>query len=311
MSASSSTTRIRARSFIPCSYHRNRAIPAARGDCAVVAGSYRRAPRRYRTLLDLVVRRLGHEPVACATKHRSCRRLGVDAAVIEPGDEAGLARSRMCCVRTNVPCSSRASTRPRAILALEPAAYPVGPSRLRTRTCARDRAGTRPAAGRSGDLTVVLVTSTARAAATDSASVLAALLVGCGSDSKQSATTATTATAANVANVAPGELTPSRARSPRSSRSRTRRERRAGIRLHRAEGRQVGRKGRHRDRRQPRRIRSFHHCEPLEATTFALRRTRKAGADLWEGGISKAGVGVGRGVIYDDTYTKIATVKAG
>ena len=43
-------------------------------------------------LLELVVRRLGHEPVLCADA--SVDHIGVDAAVIEPGEEAGLRAAR-------------------------------------------------------------------------------------------------------------------------------------------------------------------------------------------------------------------------
>ena len=61
------------------------------------------------------------------------------------------------------------------------------------------------------------------------------------------------------------------------------------------------------------RIRWFHQLvNPLEATDFRAQTYEgKPVLTWWEGGISKAGVGVGRGVVYDDTYTRIATVKAG
>jgi CheY-like chemotaxis protein len=76
-------------------------------------------------LLELVVRRLGHEPTFCADE--SVGYIGVDAAVIEPGEELGmnLARSlRMHGVPvlfTSIyPADSDA-------LALAPAAYLVKP----------------------------------------------------------------------------------------------------------------------------------------------------------------------------------------
>lgn len=43
-------------------------------------------------LLELVVRRLGHEPVGCSDA--SVERSGIDAAVIEPGEEGGMRLAR-------------------------------------------------------------------------------------------------------------------------------------------------------------------------------------------------------------------------
>src|SRR3954447_11054616 len=91
MSSSSSTTRIRERSFTPASYHPNLAIPAPDGDSAAVARILICEPHDdISALLELVVRRLGHEPVTYA----GVPVVGVDAAVIEPGEEHGLRLAR-------------------------------------------------------------------------------------------------------------------------------------------------------------------------------------------------------------------------
>lgn len=72
-------------------------------------------------LLELVVRRLGHEPV-------TGRETGpVDAAVIEPGEEDGLRLARELRAR-DVPVLFTSIYPPEAeVLALEPTAYLVKP----------------------------------------------------------------------------------------------------------------------------------------------------------------------------------------
>ena len=61
------------------------------------------------------------------------------------------------------------------------------------------------------------------------------------------------------------------------------------------------------------RIRWFHQLvNPVEATDFRMQTYRgKPVLTWWQGRISKAGIGVGSYVVYDDTYEQIATVKAG
>ena len=78
-----------------------------------------------RALLELVVRRLGHEPEAY--RGPSARQLGVDVAVIEPGEVGGLSLARRLRAR-NVPVlftSIYPSTDD--LLALAPSAYLVKP----------------------------------------------------------------------------------------------------------------------------------------------------------------------------------------
>src|SRR3954452_24109199 len=101
MSSSSSTTRIRERSFTPASYHPNLAIPAPDGDSASVARVLICEPHDdISALLELVVRRLGHEPVAFVGG--DVDHIGVDAAVIEPGEASALQAARSLRAR-NVP----------------------------------------------------------------------------------------------------------------------------------------------------------------------------------------------------------------
>src|SRR3954452_6118124 len=89
MSSSSSTTRIRERSFTPASYHPNLAIPAPDGDSAAVARVLICEPHDdISALLELVVRRLGHEAVPYMGG--SVEHLHLDAAVVEPGEESAL-----------------------------------------------------------------------------------------------------------------------------------------------------------------------------------------------------------------------------
>ena len=113
MSSSSSTTRIRGRSFIPASYHPNLAIPAPRGDSADVARVLICEPHDdIGALLELVVRRLGHEPVAY-DDGGAADLSAFDAAVIEPGDERGPAACACVARDERARCSSRASIPPR------------------------------------------------------------------------------------------------------------------------------------------------------------------------------------------------------
>jgi DNA-binding response OmpR family regulator len=76
-------------------------------------------------LLELVVRRLGHEPVPFAGGDVS--HIGLDAAVIEPGEESGLQVARSLRAR-NVPVLFTSIYPPGAsALELDPAAYLVKP----------------------------------------------------------------------------------------------------------------------------------------------------------------------------------------
>jgi DNA-binding response OmpR family regulator len=76
-------------------------------------------------LLELVVRRLGHEPVVCVTG--DVDHIGVDAAVIEPGEPVGLHIARSLRAK-NVPVLFT-SIYPADSdhLELKPAAYLVKP----------------------------------------------------------------------------------------------------------------------------------------------------------------------------------------
>jgi DNA-binding response OmpR family regulator len=76
-------------------------------------------------LLELVVRRLGHEPVAYVGG--DVEHIGVDAAVIEPGETSALQVARTLRAR-NVPVLFTSIYPPDAeVLGLEPAAYLVKP----------------------------------------------------------------------------------------------------------------------------------------------------------------------------------------
>src|SRR5437763_145387 len=93
MSSSSSTTRTRGRSFILGSYHPDRAIPAAVVDSSGVARVLICEPHDdISALLELVVRRLGHEPVPYMGG--GVEHLHLDAAVIEPGEESAFKVAR-------------------------------------------------------------------------------------------------------------------------------------------------------------------------------------------------------------------------
>jgi CheY-like chemotaxis protein len=76
-------------------------------------------------LLELVVRRLGHEPVAFADG--DVDDIGVDAAVVEPGEEAGLRVARSLRAK-DVPVLFTSIYPPDAeLLELAPASYLVKP----------------------------------------------------------------------------------------------------------------------------------------------------------------------------------------
>ncbi|HEX4680201.1 MAG TPA: hypothetical protein VH210_13465 [Gaiellaceae bacterium] len=76
-------------------------------------------------LLELVVRRLGHEPVAFLGG--DVDHIGVDAAVIEPGEASALQAARSLRAR-NVPVLFTSIYPPETeALELEPAAYLVKP----------------------------------------------------------------------------------------------------------------------------------------------------------------------------------------
>jgi CheY-like chemotaxis protein len=81
-------------------------------------------------LLELVVRRLGHEPVLCPGG--DVDHIRVDAAVIEPGDDVGLRLARNLRAQ-NVPVLFTSIYAPaKELLALAPAAYLVKPFPLYT-----------------------------------------------------------------------------------------------------------------------------------------------------------------------------------
>src|SRR5438045_4860966 len=93
MSSSSSTTNTRGRVFMLVSYHPADGIPLSRADPADMARVLISEPHDdISALLELVVRRLGHEPVAFAGGEVDY--LGLDAAVVEPGEEAALRVAR-------------------------------------------------------------------------------------------------------------------------------------------------------------------------------------------------------------------------
>jgi len=76
-------------------------------------------------LLELVVRRLGHEPIAYLGG--DVDHIGIDAAVIEPGETSALQVARSLRSR-NVPVLFTSIYPPdAAVLDLEPAAYLVKP----------------------------------------------------------------------------------------------------------------------------------------------------------------------------------------
>ena len=81
-------------------------------------------------LLELVVRRLGHEPATYEEVGGAADLSAFDAAVIEPGEERGLRLARAL-RSTNVPVLfTSIYPADRDVLALEPAAYLVKPFTL-------------------------------------------------------------------------------------------------------------------------------------------------------------------------------------
>src|SRR5213076_752169 len=92
MSSSSSTTNTRGRVFMLVSYHPADGIPLSRADPADMARVLISEPHDdISALLELVVRRLGHEPVRAS---EAADYVGIDAAVIEPGELEGLRLAR-------------------------------------------------------------------------------------------------------------------------------------------------------------------------------------------------------------------------
>jgi DNA-binding response OmpR family regulator len=76
-------------------------------------------------LLELVVRRLGHDPVTY--RGEDIDVLGVEAAVIEPGEAAGLRVARSLCARKIPVLFTSIYPADAELLGLEPAAYLVKP----------------------------------------------------------------------------------------------------------------------------------------------------------------------------------------
>jgi hypothetical protein len=141
---------------------------------------------------------------------------------------------------------------------------------------------------------------------------LAVLLAGCGStEAKEASTTTTTAAAAQVA---PGELhTITGAKPPRLAVTHKAVAVAPGYVFVAQKGGKAGTKGGTVIADNQGRIRWFRQLvNPAEATDFRTQTYQgKPVLTWWEGSISKAGVGRGSYVVYDDTYKKIASVKAG
>src|ERR1700749_3705434 len=98
MSSSSSTTSPRGREFIPGSYHPGAGIPPTSVEHPPVARVLICEPHDdISALLELVVRRLGHEPVC--VPDGDVEHVHVDAAVIEPGEASGLRLARSLTAR--------------------------------------------------------------------------------------------------------------------------------------------------------------------------------------------------------------------
>jgi DNA-binding response OmpR family regulator len=76
-------------------------------------------------LLELVVRRLGHEPVVCTDA--LVDHIGIDAAVIEPGEEEGLRVARALRSKEIPVLFTSIYPADDATLGLEPSAYLVKP----------------------------------------------------------------------------------------------------------------------------------------------------------------------------------------
>src|SRR4051794_26055516 len=93
MSSSSSTTSTLGRAFIRDSYHPESQIPAPPLHPVRVARILICEPHDdISALLELVVRRLGHEPVQFAGGEVD--HIGIHAAVVEPGEAAALRVAR-------------------------------------------------------------------------------------------------------------------------------------------------------------------------------------------------------------------------
>lgn len=139
---------------------------------------------------------------------------------------------------------------------------------------------------------------------------LAAPLGGCGgSDATTASTTTTTA-----AHVAPGELhTLAGAKPPMLAVTHPAKAVAPGYVFVAQKGGKAGTKGGTVIADNQGRIRWFKQLvNPVEATDFRTQTYNgKPVLTWWQGSISKAGVGVGSYVVYDDTYKQIATVKAG
>lgn len=87
-----------------------------------------------RALLELVVRRLGHEPAAYLG--RAVEQIGVDVAVIEPGESEGLSLA-LKLLAQNVPFIFTSIYPPTDdLLELAPSAYLVKPFPVSTLECA-------------------------------------------------------------------------------------------------------------------------------------------------------------------------------
>jgi len=77
------------------------------------------------SLLELVIRRLGHEPVTY--RGEDAELVAVDAAVIEPGEAAGMRLARVLCARKVPVLFTSIYPADNELLRLEPAAYLVKP----------------------------------------------------------------------------------------------------------------------------------------------------------------------------------------
>ena len=129
MSSSSSTTRILGPSFTPDSYSQGARIPAARRQDPRVARILIVEPHAdIRSLFEHVVRRAGHEPVVADLN--GCGPPDVDAAVIEPGDDHGLAVARRLRELGRPVVFASIFPAEQELLDLEPAAYFVKPFAL-------------------------------------------------------------------------------------------------------------------------------------------------------------------------------------
>lgn len=76
-------------------------------------------------LLELVVRRLGHEPILCPDA--AVDHIGIDAAVIEPGEELGMELARALRAQGVPVLFTSIYPAEQEVLGLEPSAYLVKP----------------------------------------------------------------------------------------------------------------------------------------------------------------------------------------